>query len=63
MMGLHPGITDFVEALGILAVLGLAAFGIVCAIACRSSDDDNEPWRQQERRLENEEDTRDQGPI
>jgi hypothetical protein len=55
----------FDEAWDLIVVLGCLALGIVGLIVGggRNGSGANDRWVEQERRLENEEDTRDQGPI
>jgi hypothetical protein len=51
------------EAAESLLVLLCLALGVVGLLVKGRSRNGNERWVEQERRLENEEDTRDQGPI
>ena len=51
------------EAAESLLVLLCLALGVVGLLFKRRSRNGDERWVEQERRLENEEDTRDQGPI
>ena len=54
---------ELAEPLILLAAVALGIAGLLFGHARARREDPQERWRQQERRLENEEDTRDQGPI
>ncbi len=54
------GLQDAADVLVVVACLVLGVLGLIVRGRRRNG---NERWVEQERRLENEEDTRDQGPI
>ena len=61
MSGFRETLQTAGELLVVFAAFGLAVVGLI--LGKRRGDDAEDPGVAQERRLEQEEDTRDQGPI
>jgi hypothetical protein len=62
MSGLEA-VEEAIVAVGLLVSLGLGLLGLFVDRRRRDGAEAEERWAEQERRLENEEDTRDEGPI
>ena len=62
-MSVLHGLEEWSEVIIPLAAIALGFVGLVCGVGRSNGANPQDQWREQERRLEGEEDTRDQGPI